>query len=109
RQERTALLLRGGLTITTTLDRAAQKNAQDSLAAHVSPTDKVASALVSVQPGTGQIRAMAVSREYGDRSKKGEIQFNPATDRAYGGSRGFPAGGACKALAGTGGLSGGRT
>ncbi len=92
RQERTALLLRGGLTITTTLDRAAQKNAQDSLAAHVSPTDKVASALVSVQPGTGQIRAMAVSRDYGDRSKKGEIQFNPATDRAYGGSSGFQAG-----------------
>jgi membrane peptidoglycan carboxypeptidase len=92
RQERTALLLRGGLTITTTLDRAAQRNAQDALASHVNPTDKVASALVSVQPGTGQIRAMAVSREYGDRKKKGEIQFNPATDRAYGGSSGFQAG-----------------
>ncbi|MEO7980841.1 MAG: transglycosylase domain-containing protein [Sporichthyaceae bacterium] len=92
RQERTALLLRGGLTITTTLDRAAQKNAQDSVAAHVSPTDKVASALVSVQPGTGQIRAMAVSRDFGSRRKKGEIQFNPATDRAYGGSSGFQAG-----------------
>ncbi len=92
RQERTALLLRGGLTITTTLDKAAQKNAQDALASYVNPTDKVASALVSVQPGTGQIRAMAVSREYGDRKKKGEIQFNPATDRAYGGSSGFQAG-----------------
>ena len=58
---------------------------------HVNPRDKVASALVSVQPGTGQIRAMAVSRGYGDR-KKGEIKFNPATDRAYGGSNGFQAG-----------------
>ena len=35
---------------------------------------------------------MAVSRAYGDRKKKGEIKFNPATDRAYGGSNGFQAG-----------------
>ena len=33
---------------------------------------------------------MAVSRGYGDG--KGEIKFNPATDRAYGGSNGFQAG-----------------
>jgi membrane peptidoglycan carboxypeptidase len=92
REERVRLLLRGGLTITTTLDRDAQANAQEALADHVNPTDEVASALVSVQPGTGQIRAMAVSRAYGDRKKKGEIKFNPATDRAYGGSSGFQAG-----------------
>jgi membrane peptidoglycan carboxypeptidase len=92
REDRVRLLLRGGLTITTTLDRNAQANAQQALADHVNPTDDVASALVSVQPGTGQIRAMAVSRAYGDRKKKGEIKFNPATDRAYGGSMGFQAG-----------------
>ena len=90
--DRRNLLLRGGLTITTTLDRDAQRNAQASLATHVDPTDKVASALASVQPGTGQIRAMAVSRGYGDKKGKGEIKFNPATDQAYGGSRGFQAG-----------------
>ena len=33
-----------------------------------------------------------MSRGYGDRKKKGEIKFNPATDRAYGGSQGFQAG-----------------
>ena len=92
RADRTKLLLRGGLTITTTLDPEAQRNAQDSLADHVNPTDEVASALVSVQPGTGHIRAMAVSRDYGDKNKKGQIKFNPATDRAYGGSSGFQAG-----------------
>jgi membrane peptidoglycan carboxypeptidase len=92
REDRARLLLRGGLTITTTLDRATQANAQQALADHVNPTDEVASALVSVQPGTGQIRAIAVSRGYGDRKKKGEIKFNPATDRAYGGSSGFQAG-----------------
>ena len=90
RSERVKLLLRGGLTITTTLDRETQDAAQDALAAYVNPRDKVASTVVSVQPGTGQIRAMAVSRGYGDR--KGEIKFNPATDRAYGGSSGFQAG-----------------
>ena len=90
KDDRRDLLLRGGLTITTTLDRTAQKAAQDALAEYVDPRDKVASALVSVQPGTGQIKAMAVSRDYGDG--KGEIKFNPATDRAYGGSSGFQAG-----------------
>ena len=90
REDRSKLLLRGGLTITTTLDRTAQAAAQDALAEYVYPRDKVASALVSVQPGTGHIRAMAVSRGYGDG--KGEIKFNPATDRAYGGSSGFQAG-----------------
>ena len=90
REDRARLLLRGGLTITTTLDPKAQKYAQQALRDHVNPRDKVASALVSVQPGTGQVRTMAVSRGYGDG--KGEIKYNPATDRAYGGSNGFQAG-----------------
>jgi len=90
KSDRADLLLRGGLTITTTLDRDAQRAAQDALSDYVDPTDKVASALATVQPGTGQIKAIAVSRGYGDR--KGEIKFNPATDRAYGGSSGFQAG-----------------
>jgi membrane peptidoglycan carboxypeptidase len=90
REDRTKLLLRGGLTITTTLDWKAQKAAQRAVRDYVDPRDKVASALVSVQPGTGQVRAMAVSRGFGDG--KGQIKFNPATDRAYGGSSGFQAG-----------------
>ncbi|HEX6937389.1 MAG TPA: penicillin-binding protein [Actinomycetes bacterium] len=90
RTDRVKFLLRGGLTITTTLDRTAQEAAEKAVEEYVDPTDKVASALVSVQPGTGQVRAMAVSRGYGDG--KGEIKFNPATDRAYGGSSGFQAG-----------------
>jgi membrane peptidoglycan carboxypeptidase len=88
--DRTRLLLRGGLTITTTVDRKVQAAAQRAVNNYVHPRDKVASAVVTVQPGTGNIKAMAVSRGYGD--KKGEIKFNPATDRAYGGSMGFQAG-----------------
>ncbi|HSR25856.1 MAG TPA: transglycosylase domain-containing protein, partial [Candidatus Eisenbacteria bacterium] len=102
REERVRLLLRGGLTITTTLDRKAQAAAQRALAKHVKPTDKVASAVVSVQPGTGQVKAMAVSRGFGDG--KGQIKFNPATDRAYGGSSGFQAGSTFKAFVATAAL-----
>ncbi|MDQ1626266.1 MAG: hypothetical protein QOI54_10 [Actinomycetota bacterium] len=90
RPERVRLLLGGGLTITTTLDRDVQRAAQAAVHNYVHPRDKVASAVVTVQPGTGAIKAMAVSRGYGDG--KGEIKFNPATDRAYGGSSGFQAG-----------------
>jgi membrane peptidoglycan carboxypeptidase len=90
REDRTRLLLRGGLTITTTVDRKVQAAAQKAVENYVHPRDKVASAVVTVQPGTGYIKAMAVSRGYGDG--KGEIKFNPATDRAYGGSIGFQAG-----------------
>jgi membrane peptidoglycan carboxypeptidase len=90
RDDRTRLLLRGGLTITTTVDRKVQAAAQKAVENYVHPRDKVASAVVTLQPGTGYIKAMAVSRGYGD--KKGEIKFNPATDRAYGGSNGFQAG-----------------
>src|SRR3954447_7619157 len=92
--ERVNLLLRGGLTITTTVDLRIQRDAQAALRNYVHKRDKVASALVTVQPGTGSIKAMAVSRGYGDG--KGQIKFNPATDRAYGGSSGFQAGSTCK-------------
>ena len=94
KDERLRLLLRGGLTIKTTLDRKMQRAAQKALKNYVKPRDKVASALASVEPGSGEIKAIAVSRAFGD--KKGQIKFNPATDRAYGGSGGFQAGSAFK-------------
>ncbi len=94
KDERLRLLLRGGLTIKTTLDRKVQRSAQNALKNYVNPRDKVASALASVEPGSGEIKAIAVSRGFGDG--KGQIKFNPATDRAYGGSSGFQAGSAFK-------------
>jgi membrane peptidoglycan carboxypeptidase len=90
REERVNLLLRGGLTITTNIDLGIQKDANAALRNYVHKRDKVASALAVVQPGTGAIKAIATSRGYGER--KGQIKFNPATDRAYGGSHGFQAG-----------------
>ena len=50
RADRTRLLLRGGLTITTTVDRKVQAAAQKALKNYVHPRDKVASAVVTVQP-----------------------------------------------------------
>jgi membrane peptidoglycan carboxypeptidase len=94
REERLRLLLRGGLTIKTTLDRKAQRAAQRAMANYVNPRDKVASALASVEPGTGEVKAIAVSRGFGDG--RGQIKFNPATDKAYGGSSGFEPGSAMK-------------
>ncbi|HZE65902.1 MAG TPA: transglycosylase domain-containing protein [Sporichthyaceae bacterium] len=86
-QERADLLSRGGLTIRTTLDMKAQRATDQAIQDKTDPTDKVAAALASVEPGTGKIRAMGVSREYG--TGKGKTVINYATDYAYGGSRGF--------------------
>ena len=91
RADRTRLLLRGGLTITTTLDRKVQAAAQKAVNEHVHPTRQGRLGRRERRsPAPGNIKAMAVSRGYGD--EKGEIKFNPATDRAYGGSIGFQAG-----------------
>ncbi len=53
-------VMRGGLTIRTTLDPRLQGAAQDQVDATAGPNpDKWGSSLVTVQPGTGQVLAMA--------------------------------------------------
>ncbi|MGI9092504.1 MAG: penicillin-binding protein [Mycobacteriales bacterium] len=60
-----AQLYQGGLTIKTTLDATAQHNAVAALT-HYVPSDNAAAAVLDlVQPGTGDIRAMAVNRKFG--------------------------------------------
>jgi membrane peptidoglycan carboxypeptidase len=90
-----SLLRRGGLTVTTTLDpkvqQAATQGVHDYVHAH-EPT-KTASAEAVVQPGTGEVKAIAVSTKYGNDPKKGENSIDYAVDQKYGGSRyGFHAG-----------------
>ncbi|SQD99206.1 Glycosyl transferase family 51 [Parafrankia sp. Ea1.12] len=59
------LLFEGGLTIRTTLDPVAQGAAQTS-AREVIPTgNRVAAGVAMVQPGTGNVLALAVNRDYG--------------------------------------------
>lgn len=88
--DRTRLLLRGGLTITTTLDRNVQKAAQHAVDSEVGRASRYGAAVAVVQPGTGAIEALAENRTYG--SGKGQTRVDYAVDYDHGGSSGFQAG-----------------
>ncbi|QTE29225.1 penicillin-binding protein [Pengzhenrongella sicca] len=93
---RKALLYRGGLTITTTLDPRMQQIADEQVKGGIPVDDPsgVASAISVVEPGTGKILAMAQNRIYNNTSTAGprETAVNYNTDSAYGSSKGFPPG-----------------
>jgi membrane peptidoglycan carboxypeptidase len=93
-EEREQTLRQGGLTITTTLDAQAQAAAEDAVADRVAPTDTAAAALASVEPGSGEIKAMTTSRGYGDGG--GETYINYAVDQNMGGGLGMQAGSSFK-------------
>ncbi|MGK5631152.1 transglycosylase domain-containing protein [Streptomyces sp. URMC 123] len=81
----------GGMTIRTTLDPQAQASVQDSITKHVNQSDRVATAVTLVQPGTGKILAMGQSRPYG--FGENETQINLSVDKKMGGSNfGFQVG-----------------
>jgi membrane peptidoglycan carboxypeptidase len=92
---RKKLLLQGGLTIHTTLEPRVQKAADHAVRDYVHPRDPsgIAGAEAVVEPGTGKVLALSVSKPYGQDAKKGENTLDYAVDRKYGGgTRGFPAG-----------------
>jgi membrane peptidoglycan carboxypeptidase len=89
-QERQDRLLAGGLTIRTTLDPAVQRAVQAAADEQV-PREapfQAATAINSVEPGTGNIKAMAVNRYYSEQDLPGHSKVNLAT----GGSSGMQAG-----------------
>ncbi|MGN8247479.1 transglycosylase domain-containing protein [Cellulomonas soli] len=95
--DRTALLYRGGLTITTTLDPRQQAiaDAQVKAVIPVGDASGVKSAISVVEPGTGKITAMAQTTDYNPSeatpgSSQTAVNFN--TDKDYGGSIGFQPG-----------------
>lgn len=96
RQERSDLLYRGGLTITTTLIPSEQAVADAEVKAGVPVDDPsgVASAIVSVEPGNGKITAMAQNRNYSalQETADRETAVNFNTSFQYGGSAGFSPG-----------------
>ena len=95
RADRERLLLRGGLTIQTTLRPKVQRAADHAVRDYVHPRDKsgVAAAEAVVEPGTGKVLAISVNRPYGQDAKKGQNTIDYAVDKAYGGgASGFPAG-----------------
>ncbi|MET8677326.1 transglycosylase domain-containing protein [Streptomyces sp. NPDC004647] len=91
RKERSKRWNQGGLTIRTTLEPQAQKSVQDSISTHVKQSDKVATAVSLIEPGTGRIRGMGQSRPYGFGDH--ETQINLSVEKKMGGSNyGFQVG-----------------
>ena len=93
--DRANLLRRGGLVVTTTLQPAVQKAAQDAVNTVVPPSPALnaglAAAIDMVNPQTGAIEAMAVDRPYG--TGFGQTEVNLAADYVnHGGSQGRNAG-----------------
>jgi membrane peptidoglycan carboxypeptidase len=96
RNERQRALFGGGLTIRTTLDPKMQLAAQTAVSEQVPRNDPshAAAAINIVEPGTGNVRAMAVDRTYSDAKGAGNTKVNLAT----GGKFGFQAGSTFKAF-----------
>ncbi|HEX6234127.1 MAG TPA: transglycosylase domain-containing protein [Jiangellaceae bacterium] len=95
REQREQLLMRGGLTIKTTLDRDIQRAADKEMSKQIAPKDSAIGTLASVEPSTGYIKALANSRKYGPEGK-GYSMINYAVDKKYGNSNGIQAGSAFK-------------
>jgi membrane peptidoglycan carboxypeptidase len=85
-------LQRGGYTIRTTLDWQAQHAAQQALNDRVGPTAPRDGAETMIEPGTGKILAMAVSRKFGNKKKQHQTVINLAANAAHGGGAGYSAG-----------------
>ncbi len=101
--DREQLLYRGGLTITTTLDSRLQVVAQQQVDATAGTNpDKWGASLVTVQPGTGRILAMAQNTVFLPEPGKFDTQLNfnvdskDANGNDLNGAGGFQPGSAMK-------------
>lgn len=99
-EERTKVLYQGGLTIQTTLDPALQNVAQEQASATMSATDPLqrGAAVVSVQPGTGKVVAMAQNTVFDPATAPGNymgnfaLPVNDVSGQTLHGAGGFPIG-----------------
>jgi membrane peptidoglycan carboxypeptidase len=73
-EERQRRLFEGGLRIRTTLDPAVQASTQKAIDETVPAGNRVATAAVVLQPGTGDVLAMAVNRIYGATTDKKPVE-----------------------------------
>jgi membrane peptidoglycan carboxypeptidase len=92
KKQRAQLLNRGGLKIRTTLDPKMQRAAEAAIKKHVHASDYPVASEALVEPGTGQIKAMAASRKYGTNKRKNEMSYNVVADAEHGGGTGFQPG-----------------
>ncbi len=92
-EEREELLRRGGLSITTTLDKRVQAIAQEAVNAGVNPGQPARAAASVVEPGNGKILAMAQNTTYSpDEDVVGQTTLNYNVSRDMGGTEGFQQG-----------------
>ncbi|MDN6201767.1 MAG: penicillin-binding protein, partial [Micrococcaceae bacterium] len=99
KKERETLLYRGGLTIKTTLDPRLQKEAEKETTKTIPADDSsnMGSAIVTVEPGTGNILAMAQNKKYGsDPDDSSYTTYNLTAGRSMGGTNGFQGGSTMK-------------
>ncbi|MBC7557938.1 MAG: penicillin-binding protein [Dermatophilaceae bacterium] len=101
RAERQKRVNRGGLTIQTTLDPKIQKTARQELVKKVPQgnRDRIGAAVAIVEPGTGNVLAMAQNTTYAIQTGRGKEAVNWAVDAKYGGSIGFAFGSTAKMFA----------
>ncbi|WP_051970165.1 transglycosylase domain-containing protein [Kitasatospora azatica] len=107
-QERNKLWTQGGLKIYTTIDPDKQAAAYKAVTTKVYVTDTVSAAMTMVQPGTGQILAMAQTRPYGLDNTKHQTVVNLNVDAAMGGGNGFQPGSTFKAIVAAAAIEGGK-
>jgi membrane peptidoglycan carboxypeptidase len=97
-EARKQLIYTGGLTIHTTIDPRFQRAADTSVKAHVAPTDQAIGALAMIEPGTGDVKAIAQSRPMGRDAAHGQTFLNYVVPQTYGDSAGFQPGSTFKAF-----------
>ena len=98
KKERRSLLNTGGLTIRTTLDLDYQRGADAAVRDRVYPRDNAIGALAMVEPGTGDVHALAQSRPMGADKAAGQTYLNYTVPKKYGDSGGFQPGSTFKAF-----------
>ena len=81
------LLKTGGLTIRTTVDVNMQATADNAVRAHVFQRDQAIGALAVVEPGTGNVKAIAQSRPMGRNKRAGETYLNYVVPQKFGDSQ----------------------
>jgi membrane peptidoglycan carboxypeptidase len=64
---------RGGLTIVTALDEKVQASVRASVRENVPATSRAAAMAAVVEPGTGLVAALVVSKDYGDASGRTQL------------------------------------
>lgn len=74
-EERDNFVYKGGLTITTAMDRKAMKDVDKELERAWGNKNRVASGVAVIKPGTGHIVAIGQNREWGNGKGKTEVIY----------------------------------